>query len=278
MVSRCIEYNFEIELFNKANSVIAPLWQVTSSWCGAGDGFHSCQQKACENFSINNTLPCQQIMLFHCVLSGFGNILSVSFFVLVLKNSIVSMMNLQRILSGAFWFTFSIQISLISLCSPWENSVTDHINTVLTKSEFQLSPASPVAQSDVSIRQLSVTVSFVRRNRFASDKKWFSPASFLLLIAWNSETHWLTSFDTTLIDLDRRWTYSADYDSCSLISDASWSISLSQAGAPSLGLLVLVIFSSVWKTRFKFVNVSINYFDPSTCHLSANMNAVQHKK
>ena len=49
--------------------------------------------------------------------------------------------------------------------------MTDHINTVLTKSEFQLSPASPVAQSDVSIRQLSVTVSFVRRNWFTSDKK-----------------------------------------------------------------------------------------------------------
>ena len=80
--------------------LIAPLCQVTSSWCGVGDGFHSCQQKACQNFSINNTLPCQQIMLFHCVLSGFGNTLSVSFFffVLLLKNSIVSMMNLQRIL------------------------------------------------------------------------------------------------------------------------------------------------------------------------------------
>ena len=176
-----------------------------------------------------------------------------------------------------FLIYFSIQISLISLCSPWENSVTDHINTVLTKSEFQLSPASPVAQSDVSIRQLSVTVSFVRRNWFTSDKKkWFSPASFLLLIAWNSETHWLTSFDASLIHLDRRWTCSADYDSCSLISDASWSISISQAVAPSLCLLVLAIFSSVWKTRFKFV--SIYYFDPSTCHLSANMNAVQHDK
>ena len=174
------------------------IWQVTSPWCGAGDGFHSCQQKACQNFSINNTLPCQQIMLFHCVLSGFGNTLSVSFFsVSLLKNSIVSMMNLQRILPGAFWFTFSIQISLISLCSPWENSVTDHINTVLTKSEFQLSPASPVAQSDVSIRQLSVTVSFVRGNWFTSDKKVVSPASFLLLVAWNSETHWLTSFDAS---------------------------------------------------------------------------------
>ena len=95
-------------------------------------------------------------------------------------------------------------------------------------------------------------------------------------VAWNSETHWLTSFDASLIHLDRRWTCSADYDSCSLISEASWSISLSQAVAPSLCLLVMVIFSSVWKTRFKFV--SIYYFDPSTCHLSANMNDVQHDK
>ena len=158
--------------FNCLTKLIAPLWQVTSSWCGAGDGFHSCQQKACQNFSINNTLPCQQIILFHCVLSGFENTLSVSFFSRFAFEELNCFHDeFATHFAWRFLIYFSIQISLISLCSPWENSVTDHINTVLTKSEFQLSPASPVAQSDVSIRQLSVTVSFVRRNWFTSDKK-----------------------------------------------------------------------------------------------------------
>ena len=158
--------------FNCLTKLIAPLWQVTSSWCGAGDGFRSCPAESLPKIFNKQhfALPANHTVSL-CAFWVWEYSFCLFFSVLLLKNSIVSMMNLQRILPGTFCFTFSIQISLISLCSPWENSVTDHINTVLTKSEFQLSPASPVAQSDVSIRQLSVTVSFVRRNWFTSDKK-----------------------------------------------------------------------------------------------------------
>ena len=158
--------------FNCLTKLIAPLWQVTSSWCGAGDGFHSCQQKACQIFSINNTLP---LPANHTVSLCAFWVWEYSFW-LFFSHFAFEELNcfhdeFATHFAWRFLIYFSIQISLIALCSPWENSVTDHINTVLTKSEFQLSPASPVAQSDVSIRQLSVTVSFVRRNWFTSDKK-----------------------------------------------------------------------------------------------------------
>ena len=85
--------------------LIAPLCQVTSSWCGAGDGFHSCQQKACQKIFNKQhfALPANHaVSLCAFWVWEIGNTLSFSFFfVLLLKNSIVSMMNLQRILPGA---------------------------------------------------------------------------------------------------------------------------------------------------------------------------------
>ena len=187
-------------------------------------------------------------------------------------------MNLQRILPGSFWFTLAFKSPLYPCV------VLGKILWLIISIQFwpnqNFNWALHLLLPRVTCLYANCQLQFLLSEEIGSlvlqIKKWFSLASFLLLIAWNSETHWLTSFDASLIHLDRRWTCSADFDSCSLISDASWSISLSQAVAPSLCLLALVIFSSVWKTRFKFV--SIYYFDPSTCHLSANMNAVQHDK
>ena len=148
-----------------------------------------------------------------------------------------------------FLIYFSIQISLISLCSPWENSVTDHINTVLTKSEFQLSPASPVAQSDVSIRQLSVTVSFVRRNWFTSDKKVVFTRLILApysLEQWNSLTDvFWCKFDSSgsQVNMQRRLWFMQFDQWCQLVN-----FTLPSCGAKPLSLSFGNLFVSMKDT------------------------------
>ena len=47
------DLNYIFANINCLIQLIAPLWQATSSWCGVGDGFESCQQKACQNFTVS---------------------------------------------------------------------------------------------------------------------------------------------------------------------------------------------------------------------------------